>query len=56
LDVWLIKTKHLFLQRGYQLKAQNDENKNENDVDVSTDMLSLLCSAYQAETILSWRV
>jgi len=41
------------LQRDYQLKAKDDENKSENDVDESTDVLSLLCSAFQAETIFS---
>ena len=41
------------MQRDYQLKAKDDENKSENDVDESTDVLSLLCSAYQAETIFS---
>ena len=44
------------MQRDYQLKAEDDENKSENDVDESVDVLSLLCSAYQAETIFSWRV
>ena len=44
------------MQRDYQLKAKDDENKSENDVDESADVLSLLCSAYQAETILSRRL
>lgn len=44
------------MQRDYKLKAKDDENKSENDVDESADVLSLLCSAYRDETILSRRL